>query len=74
MPVWFIAVPGPNAVVEVWQLEQSALVGMWPAPRGTGVTPRNAVPVTAAAWQLVHPAVMPVWLITPDLGPVLPFA
>ena len=36
---WFIGVPGPNAVVLVWQATQSAVVGMCPAPCGFGVTP-----------------------------------
>ena len=74
IPLWFIAVPGPNAVVELWQLAQSSVVGMCPVPRGAGVTPRNAVPVVAAAWHAVQPLVMPLWFITPDLGPVLPLA
>ena len=28
MPAWFIAVPGPKAVVDLWQVAQSAPVGM----------------------------------------------
>ena len=39
IPAWFIAVPGPNALVDLWQVAQSVLVGMWPEPCGTGVTP-----------------------------------
>ena len=32
IPAWTIAVPGPNAVVDLWQVAQSAVVGMWPVP------------------------------------------
>ena len=39
MPVCTIAVFGPNAVVDLWQVAQSAVVGMWPVPCGFGVTP-----------------------------------
>jgi hypothetical protein len=28
IPAWFIAVPGPNLLVDAWQVTQSALVGM----------------------------------------------
>ena len=49
MPVCTISVPGPNAVVDLWQVAQSAVVGMWPLPCGFGVTPANGVPVTLAA-------------------------
>ena len=49
IPVCTIAVPGPKAVVEVWQVMQSAVVGMWPAPCGFGVTPVNTVPAVLAA-------------------------
>ncbi len=38
MPVWFIAVPEKAAVL-LWQVEQSAEVGMWFAGFETGVTP-----------------------------------
>ena len=51
--------------VDLWQVAQSALVGMWPLPCGFGVTPVNAVPVALAAWQVVQPLVMPLWFITP---------
>ena len=69
-----IAVPGPNAVVDLWHVSQPAVVGMCPVPIGFGVTPVNAVPVALAAWQLVQPLLTPVWFITPEFGPVLPFA
>ena len=39
IPVWFIAVPGPNAVVDLWQVAQSPVTGMCPVPCGFGVTP-----------------------------------
>ncbi len=58
-----IAVPGPNAVVDLWQVAQSDVVGMWPLPCGFGVTPAYGVPVTAAAWHVVQPLTMPVWFI-----------
>ena len=49
IPAWFIAVPGPNAVVDLWHVAQSDVVGMWPLPCVFGVTPANGVPVTPAA-------------------------
>ena len=54
MPVWFIGVLGPKAVVLLWQIEQSCAVGMWFV--GLPVTP--PLPV----WQLAQPEVMPAWL------------
>ena len=54
-----ISVPGPNALVDLWQVAQSVLVGMWPEPCGFGVTPAYGVPVTPAAWQVVQPLVIP---------------
>ena len=39
IPVCTIAVPGPKAVVDLWQVAQSDVVGMWPLPCGFGVTP-----------------------------------
>ena len=51
--------------VDLWQLAQSAVVGMCPVPCGFGVTPVKAVPVALAAWQVVQPLVMPLWFITP---------
>ena len=54
MPVWFIAVLGPNAVVLLWQVEQSSDVGIWVA--GLPITP------PAPVWQLAQPDVMPEWL------------
>ncbi len=51
MPVWFIAVFGPNAVVLLWQMEQSCEVGMWFA--GLPSTP------PAPVWQLAQPDVVP---------------
>ena len=74
IPLWFIGVPGPKAVVELWQVAQSVLVGMWPAPCGLGVTPTNTTPLVPTAWQVLHPLLIPVWFITPEFGPVLPFA
>jgi hypothetical protein len=64
MPLWFIAVPA-KLVVDLWQVAQSAVVGMCPLPCGFGVTPVNATPVALAAWQVVQPLVMPLWFITP---------
>ena len=74
MPAWFIAVPGPKAVVDLWHVMQSALVGMWPLPCAFGVTPVNTIPVGLAAWHVVQPLVIPLWFITPEFGPRLPFA
>ena len=54
IPVWFIAVPGPKAVVLLWQVEQSSEVGMWFEPLPT--TP------PAPVWQEAQPEVMPEWL------------
>ena len=70
MPAWFIAVPA-KLETDLWQLAQSAVVGTCPAPCGFGVTPVKAVPVTAAAWQVVQPFVMPLWFITPGLNVVV---
>mgnify|MGYP007034183953 CR=1 FL=1 len=67
MPLWTIAVPGPKMLVDLWQLAQSALVGMCPAPCASGVTPKNAVPVLPTAWQVLQPLVRPLWFITPGL-------
>ena len=75
---WFIGAPAnpPTAVfVAAWQPTQSAVVGMCPAPSGFGViATANVLPVVAAMWQSVHLLVIPVWFITPDFGPTLPFA
>jgi hypothetical protein len=49
IPAWFIAVFGPNAVVDLWQVSQVVDIGMCPVPCGFGVTPANAVPVALAA-------------------------
>ena len=57
--------------VDLWQLAQSAVVGMCPAPWGFGVTPAKAVPVALAAWQVVQPLLMPLWFITPGLNVVV---
>jgi hypothetical protein len=51
MPVWFMGVFGPKAVVLLWQVEQSWVVGMWLA--GLPTTP------PAPVWQLAQPEVMP---------------
>jgi len=67
IPVWFITVPA-KLVVDWWQVAQSAVVGMCPVPCGFGVTPVKAVPLAPAAWQVVQPAVIPVWFITPGLN------
>ena len=40
---------------------------MWPDPCGTGVTPKNAVPVAPTAWHVVQPLLIPVWTIVPGL-------
>jgi hypothetical protein len=69
IPAWFIAVPGPNLLVEVWHAAQSPLAGMCPVPCALGVTPRNAMPEAAEAWHVVQPLAMPVWFITPGLYP-----
>ena len=58
MPVWFICVPA-KLVVDLWQVAQSAVVGMWPVPCGFGVTPVKAIPVALAAWHVVQPAADP---------------
>ena len=70
MPAWFIAVPA-KLEVDLWQLAQSAVVGMCPVPCGFGVTPVKAVPVVLAAWHVVQPLVMPLWFITPGLNVVV---
>ena len=49
IPAWFIAVFGPNTVVDLWHVSHAAVVGMCPVPIGFGVTPVNAVPVALAA-------------------------
>jgi hypothetical protein len=54
MPVWFIVVLGPNAVVLLWQVEQSSVVGTWFA--GLPTTP------PAPVWQVAQTEVMPEWL------------
>ena len=60
---WLI-LPPVKVAVPVWQLSHEAVVGMWPAPCASGVTPANGAPVGAAAWQLVQlPAAMPAWFI-----------
>jgi hypothetical protein len=63
IPVCTISVPGPNAVVDLWHSAQSDVVGMCPLPCGFGVTPANGVPLTAAAWQVAQPLVIPAWFI-----------
>jgi hypothetical protein len=39
IPVWFIAAPPLNEVVEVWQVSQAAEVEMWVLGLLKGVTP-----------------------------------
>ena len=56
---WLI-LPPAKVVVPVWQPSHEAVVGMWPVPCGLGVTPVKAIPLTAAAWHVVQPVVMPV--------------
>ncbi len=68
--MWFICVPA-KLVVDLWQVTQSAVVGMWPVPCGFGVTPVKAIPVGLAAWHVVQPEVIPVWFITPGLYDVV---
>ena len=68
--MWFIWVPA-KVEVDLWQIAQSAVVGMCPVPCGIGVTPVNAIPVGLAAWQVVQPEVMPLWFITPGLNDVV---
>jgi hypothetical protein len=58
MPAWFIAVPAKLAV-DLWQVAQSALVGMCEAPRGIGTTPANPMPDEVAEWQVAHPDEIP---------------
>ena len=48
IPLWFIAVPA-KLEVDLWQVVQSAVVGICPVPCGFGVTPVKAVPVALAA-------------------------
>jgi hypothetical protein len=45
MPVWFIAAPVLNEVVEVWQVSQAAVVLIWLLGFATGVTPANFAPL-----------------------------
>jgi len=52
MPVWFIAV-GLNATVDLWQVSQAAVVGIW---LGAAGLPSAVVPL----WQLAQPVLMPV--------------
>jgi hypothetical protein len=60
--------PLANEVVELWQVEQSAVVTWWPAPCGLGTTPVKLLPVAPARWQVAQPLVMPVCTIA-VLGP-----
>ncbi len=39
IPVWFMAVPGPKAMVVKWQTPQSAAAGIWLAGRPSAVEP-----------------------------------
>jgi hypothetical protein len=59
MPVWFMAVPGPNTVVLLWQFVQSIEVVMWLAAFVTGVTFWNVWP----PWQLAQVPLTTAWLI-----------
>src|SRR6266704_4849960 len=49
----------PKLVVEVWQVEQSAVVATCPAGLLTGVTPVKARPL----WQVAQLATIPAWFI-----------
>ena len=40
---------------------------MCPLPCGTGVTPKNGMPLAPTAWQVVQPVVIPEWFIVPGL-------
>jgi hypothetical protein len=57
-------VPEENEAFEVWQLEQSPVVGCAGSCAGVGrvtiITPTKLFPVS---WQVAHPLVMPVWFI-----------
>lgn len=55
-----MAVP-EKLVVDLWQVSQDALVGMWLLGLVTSalVTAKLVPP----PWQLAHPLVMPVWFI-----------
>ncbi len=55
-------------VVDLWQVTQSAVVGMWPVPCGFGVTPVKTIPAPLAAWHVVQPELIPTWLISPGLN------
>jgi hypothetical protein len=48
MPVWFIGVPGPNAVklLAEWHVSQAPVVGRWFVGFVFIVTPTNVLPVS----------------------------
>ena len=56
--------PLANDVVELWQVEQSPVVGCSASCAAVGrvtiVTPAKLLPVS---WQVAHPEVIPAWLI-----------
>ena len=66
--MWFEGLPPVmpvvNDVVELWQLEQSPVVGCTGSCAAVGrvtiVTPAKLLPV---AWQVAQPLVMPAWFI-----------
>ena len=59
MPVCTMAVPA-KLVVDLWQVSQLAVVGIWLVPL--------AKPEPPATWQDAQPVVMPVWSITAPLN------
>ncbi len=66
--MWFAGLPPEDAlaneVFELWQVEQSPVVGCAGSCAAVGrvtmVTPTKLLPVS---WQVVQPLVMPVWFI-----------
>ena len=69
--MWFAGIPpeAPAKLVKLlWQVEQSAVVGMWFAGFETGVTPVKDWPL----WQVEQPDVIPVWSILPPAKVVNP--
>ena len=63
MPVWFISVPGPQAVkfVVVWQNSQ-----LWLASVGICAGTADDWPLASLPlWQVTQLVTMPAWFITP---------
>ena len=66
MPLWFIVQAWkPPGVVLLWQLSQTALVGIWVA----GLPITTVVPTDAPVWQVSQPVVMPLWFIVQVVKP-----